>query len=156
VTRPYKLVSRENHPTRSVVTVGSAPTLAHIGPDTFTSSPVPARWRHRSRRWPRRRWRAEPARRCYVAAPTSPDVAVRLSRAGRARPAHPQRGSREIGLPVVTEIVDAHDIDVVAAHADMLQVGTRNMQNFGLLQAVGASGNRYCSSAASPPRMRNG
>ncbi|HET9104264.1 MAG TPA: 3-deoxy-7-phosphoheptulonate synthase, partial [Solirubrobacteraceae bacterium] len=46
----------------------------------------------------------------------------------------------EIGLPVVTEIVDAHDIDVVAAHADMLQIGTRNMQNFGLLQAVGSVG----------------
>ncbi len=41
------------------------------------------------------------------------------------------------GLPVVTEIVDAHDIDVVCEYADMLQVGTRNMANFALLQAVG-------------------
>jgi 3-deoxy-7-phosphoheptulonate synthase len=44
------------------------------------------------------------------------------------------------GMPVVTEVVDAHDVEAVAAHADMLQVGTRNMQNFGLLQAVGESG----------------
>jgi 3-deoxy-7-phosphoheptulonate synthase len=41
---------------------------------------------------------------------------------------------------VVTEIVDAADVDVVAEHVDMLQVGTRNMQNFGLLQAVGSAG----------------
>ncbi len=44
------------------------------------------------------------------------------------------------GLPVVTEIVDARDVKVVAEHADMLQIGTRNMANFGLLQAVGECG----------------
>ena len=48
--------------------------------------------------------------------------------------------SKETGLPVVTEIVDPADVDVVAEHADMFQVGTRNMQNFPLLQAVGAAG----------------
>jgi 3-deoxy-7-phosphoheptulonate synthase len=46
----------------------------------------------------------------------------------------------EVGLPVVTEVTDAADVQVVAEYADMLQIGTRNMQNFGLLQAVGASG----------------
>ena len=44
------------------------------------------------------------------------------------------------GLPVVTEVVDARDVAVVAEHADMLQIGTRNMANFGLLQAVGDAG----------------
>jgi len=44
---------------------------------------------------------------------------------------------RRTGLPFVTEVVDPHDVDLVADYADMLQVGTRNMQNFGLLQAVG-------------------
>ena len=43
-------------------------------------------------------------------------------------------------MPVVTEVVDAHDVDLVASHADMLQVGTRNAQNFALLQAVGETG----------------
>jgi len=48
---------------------------------------------------------------------------------------------REVtGLPVVTEIVDARDVEVVSEHADMLQIGTRNMANFGLLQAVGECG----------------
>jgi 3-deoxy-7-phosphoheptulonate synthase len=46
----------------------------------------------------------------------------------------------ETGLPVVTEVVDPNDVDVVVEHADMLQVGTRNMQNFALLQAVGSAG----------------
>ena len=46
----------------------------------------------------------------------------------------------ETNLPVVTEVVDAHDVDLVASYADMLQVGTRNMQNFALLQAVGSAG----------------
>jgi 3-deoxy-7-phosphoheptulonate synthase len=41
------------------------------------------------------------------------------------------------GLPVVTEVMDPHDIDVVCRYADMLQVGARNMQNFSLLRYVG-------------------
>ncbi len=44
------------------------------------------------------------------------------------------------GLPIVTEVVDARDVPLVASYADMLQVGTRNTQNFALLQAVGAAG----------------
>jgi len=43
-------------------------------------------------------------------------------------------------MPVVTEVVDHTDVDVVCEYADMLQVGTRNMQNFSLLQAVGGAG----------------
>jgi 3-deoxy-7-phosphoheptulonate synthase len=44
----------------------------------------------------------------------------------------------ETGLPVVTEVVAPEDVDLVSRHADMLQVGARNMQNFRLLTAVGA------------------
>jgi 3-deoxy-7-phosphoheptulonate synthase len=42
------------------------------------------------------------------------------------------------GLAVVTEVLDVRDVEDVAAHADMLQIGARNMQNFTLLQEVGA------------------
>ncbi len=45
--------------------------------------------------------------------------------------------SRLTGLPVVTEVMDPRDVEVVAAHAAMLQVGSRNMQNFPLLREVG-------------------
>src|SRR5262249_44332654 len=44
---------------------------------------------------------------------------------------------RETGLPVVTEVMDPHDLDVVCQYADMLQIGARNMQNFSLLRWVG-------------------
>jgi len=40
-------------------------------------------------------------------------------------------------LPVVTEVLDPRQIDLVAEHADMLQVGARNMQNFALLSELG-------------------
>jgi 3-deoxy-7-phosphoheptulonate synthase len=48
-----------------------------------------------------------------------------------------ENAGRRHGLPVVTEIMDAHDIDLVAEHADMLQVGARNAQNFSLLRRLG-------------------
>ena len=45
--------------------------------------------------------------------------------------------SRRTGLPVVTEVMDPRDVDLVAEHAAVLQVGSRNMQNFPLLREVG-------------------
>ena len=49
--------------------------------------------------------------------------------------------AREVsGLPIVTEVVSVDDVPVVARHADVLQVGARNMQNFALLRAVGETG----------------
>jgi len=44
------------------------------------------------------------------------------------------------GMPVVTEIMSEEDVDVVCEHADMLQVGARNMQNFALLKKLARSG----------------
>ena len=44
---------------------------------------------------------------------------------------------RATGLPIVTEVMDTRQVDAVAEHADMLQVGARNMQNFALLAEVG-------------------
>jgi 3-deoxy-7-phosphoheptulonate synthase len=43
----------------------------------------------------------------------------------------------ETGLPVVTEVMDARHLDLVSRYADILQVGSRNMQNFTLLEEVG-------------------
>ena len=44
------------------------------------------------------------------------------------------------GMAVVTEVLDPRDVALVAAHADMLQIGARNMQNFSLLREAGESG----------------
>lgn len=47
---------------------------------------------------------------------------------------------QETGLAIVTEVMSTEEVDLVAKYADILQVGARNMQNYRLLEAVGASG----------------
>jgi 3-deoxy-7-phosphoheptulonate synthase len=141
VTSPYKLVSREHHPTRTVVEVGPPGSTVPIGPGTLTLIAGPCA--------------VETPEQTLTAARMAKDAGARLLRGGAYKPRTSpyafqglgEKGLRiladvraEIGLPVVTEVVDAHDVDLVAEHADMLQIGTRNMQNFGLLQAVGSVG----------------
>jgi 3-deoxy-7-phosphoheptulonate synthase len=137
ISAPYKLVSRENHPERSTVHVGGVP----IGPDTVTLIAGPCA--------------VETHRQTLEAARMAQAAGATLLRGGAFKPRTSpyafqglgEKGLRiladvreETGLPIVTEVVDAHDVELVAAYADMLQVGTRNMQNFALLQAVGAAG----------------
>jgi 3-deoxy-7-phosphoheptulonate synthase len=134
ISVPYKLVSREHHRNRSVISVRGVP----IGPDTLTVIAGP----------------------CAVETPEQTLEAVKMARAGGASllrgGAYKPRTSpyafqglgeaglkiladvrAETGLPIVTEVIAAADVDLVCSYADMLQVGTRNMQNFPLLQAVG-------------------
>jgi 3-deoxy-7-phosphoheptulonate synthase len=47
---------------------------------------------------------------------------------------------RETGLPVITEVMEADKIAVVAEHSDILQIGARNVQNFSLLRRVAEAG----------------
>ena len=49
------------------------------------------------------------------------------------------KARQETGLPIVTEVIDPRDVCWVAEFADVLQIGTRNMQNFSLLKEVGKS-----------------
>ena len=44
------------------------------------------------------------------------------------------------GLPVITEVMEPSQVDIVSEYADILQIGTRNMQNFSLLLACGRAG----------------
>jgi 3-deoxy-7-phosphoheptulonate synthase len=48
-----------------------------------------------------------------------------------------QRIGDEMQVPVVTEVIDGSDVELVAEYADVLQVGSRNMQNFALLKKLG-------------------
>src|SRR5260370_15699101 len=133
----YKLVSRENHPDRSVVRVGGVP----IGPDTLTVIAGPCA--------------VETPQQALAAAQMAKAAGASLLRGGAFKPrtAPPafqglgEKGLKiladvraDTGLPVGTEVVDAADVELVASYADMLQIGTRNMQNFGLLQAAGGAG----------------
>ena len=51
-----------------------------------------------------------------------------------------EKARQETGLPIVTEVIDPRDVSWVAEYADVLQIGTRNMQNYSLLKEVGHSG----------------
>ncbi len=137
ISVPYKLVSREHHPDRTVVHVGGVP----IGPGTLTVMAGPCA--------------VETPEQTLLAASMARRAGAAILRGGAYKPRTSPYGFqglgkeglriladvvRETGMPTVTEVVDARDAELVASYADMLQVGTRNMANFGLLQAVGEVG----------------
>ena len=67
------------------------------------------------------------------------------------------RVREKTGIGIVTELMDTENADAVEEAADIIQIGTRNMQNFSLLQAgVARRPSRCCSSAACRRRWRNG
>jgi 3-deoxy-7-phosphoheptulonate synthase len=137
ISVPYKLVSREHHHDRSEIWVAGVP----IGPATVTLIAGPCTVETPEQTLAA----AQMARRAGAAMlrggafkpRTSPYAFQGLGEAGLKILAEVRA---EVGLPVVTEVVDPASVDLVCAHADMLQVGTRNMQNFALLQAVGSAG----------------
>ena len=51
-----------------------------------------------------------------------------------------EEARKETGLPVITEVMEPDLVETVAQHADILQIGSRNMQNFPLLRAAGQHG----------------
>ena len=80
-----------------------------------------------------------------------PHAARRRVQAAHARPTRSRASARtacemmaaaraETGLPIVTEVMDPRDLDVVCSYADVLQVGARNTQNFLLLAELGKAG----------------
>jgi len=137
VGKPYKLVAAESRASSSVVQVGNVP----IGRDSF----------------------------CVIAGPCAietEDQAMTAARAAKAAGAHVLRGDAykhrtspyafqglarrgleilaqmraETGLPVVTEVLQTSDVELVASYADIVRIGARNMQNFQLLREVGRTG----------------
>jgi len=50
------------------------------------------------------------------------------------------RAKRETGMPIVSEVLDPHDVALCSKYVDILQIGARNMQNYALLREVGRSG----------------
>ena len=51
-----------------------------------------------------------------------------------------KEASEKAGVPIITEVMDESSIDLVKEYADVLQIGSRNMHNYSLLKAIGASG----------------
>ncbi len=137
ITAPYKLVSAQNHSKRTTIRVGGVP----IGPDTFTliAGPCAVETPEQTLESARMAKRAGATllRGGAYKPRTSPYAFQGLGVAGLRILAEVRD---EVAMPIVTEVTDANDVDVVAQYADMLQIGTRNMQNFALLQAVGGAG----------------
>jgi len=137
ISRPFKLTSREWHPEDTVIKVGDT----KVGNGTLTIMAGPCSIEGRD-------MMLETARVVAAAGAT-------ILRGGAFKPrtspyafqglgvealGYLADASRATGLPTVTEVMEPGQVDVVAEHSDILQIGTRNMQNYSLLNAVGKAG----------------
>ncbi len=134
VTRPYKLVSREFKPEDSIIPVGDIA----VGKGNFTIIAGPCA--------------IESEDQALTTAHLVKEAGAQLFRGGAFKPRTSpysfqglgEEGlkilakiRRETGMPVVTEVMDYENFDLVEEHADVIQIGTRNMQNFSLLKRAG-------------------
>ena len=135
VSKPWKLVSREVKPDDSFVEIGGA----KIGGGRFGVIAGPCA--------------VESKEQVDTAATAVKAAGAHFLRGGAFKPRtspYAFQGMKEdglkiladarakTGLPVVTEVMDTRDVELVAKYADVLQIGARNMQNFSLLEAVGS------------------
>lgn len=137
VSRPYKLASREAHPEATVVqvgrvAVGGPQVVVMAGPCSVESRPGLLEVAQRVREAG-----ASILRGGAFKPRTSPYSFQGLGEEGLRILAEARE---KFGLPVVTEVVSPSHVDLVAEHADLLQIGARNMQNFELLKAVAQTG----------------
>jgi 3-deoxy-7-phosphoheptulonate synthase len=134
VTKPYKLASREFHPDDTLVRVGDVV----IGGDEVVVMAGPCS--------------VESEEQLLETARAVKGAGARVLRGGAFKPRTSPysfqglgvqglrllaKAREETGLPVITEVMTAEDVDLVATYADILQIGARNVQNFKLLHAVG-------------------
>lgn len=137
IGKPYKLVARELHSAPSTVKIGNA----QISRDSFTLIAGPCA--------------VETELQALAAARAAKDAGATILRGDAYKPRTSpysfqglgEQGleilaacREETGLPLLTEVVEARDVERVAAVADALRIGTRNMQNFALLTEVGKAG----------------
>ncbi len=135
VSKPYKIASRDFHPTPSVIDVagvrfgdGEKPVII-AGPCSIESEGQ-----------------------MMAAAEQVKAGGGQILRGGAFKPRtgphsfqglgveglkYLQQAGKEYGLPVVTEIMRIEQLDAVSQYSDMLQIGARNMQNFDLLKEIG-------------------
>ena len=136
VTKPYKLVSREFKPEGTVVDVGGV----KVGNGNIAMIAGPCA--------------VESEEQCLIIAKKVKEAGANMFRGGAFKPRTSpysfqglgQEGLKilekvreETGLPVVTEVLDLTTFDMVEESADLIQIGTRNMQNFSLLKRAGAA-----------------
>ena len=134
ISKPYKLSSREFQPENTVIRVGDV----EIGTDKLTIMAGPCA--------------VESETQLLETAKAVKAAGANILRGGAFKPSTSPYAFRglgklglellamarsETGLPFITEVLSAHEVELVAHYADILQVGARNMQNFMLLDEVG-------------------
>ena len=136
IMKPYKLASREFHPEDTIVSVGGV----EIGGNRVVVMAGPCA--------------VESEAQLMETVKAAKGAGASIIRGGAYKPRSSPfnfQGLEKIGLellemardrfsiPIITEVVDPHDVELVASYADILQVGARNMQNYALLTEVGKS-----------------
>ncbi len=138
VTKPYKLVSREMQPADTVIDLGDG---VIIGGNELTIIAGPCS--------------VESEEQMQTIASELTAMGVRLLRGGAYKPRTSpyafqgmgvdginvlSRIKRQFGMKTVTEVIDTETLPLLAEHADILQIGARNMYNYSLLKKVGQCG----------------
>ncbi|MBF8807444.1 MAG: 3-deoxy-7-phosphoheptulonate synthase [Enterococcus lacertideformus] len=137
ITNTYKLTSREFHPQDTVVDVSGV----KIGDGTFITMAGPCSVEGEAQIMETARMAkaggAKILRGGAYKPRTSPYAFQGLGEEGLKMM---RKAADHYGLKVITEVMDEAHINVVAQYADIIQIGSRNMQNFRLLEAVGKTG----------------
>ena len=134
ISRPFKLTSREFHPEDTVIRVLDAV----IGDGSLTVMAGPCSVESRDQ--------------LFETADAVKAAGATILRGGAFKPRtspyafqglgvealrYLAEARERTGLPVITEVMEPNQVDIVAEYADILQIGTRNMQNYSLLRDVG-------------------
>jgi 3-deoxy-7-phosphoheptulonate synthase len=136
IAQPFKLVSKQVHPERTIVQIdgvqiGGPEVVVIAGPCSVESREQLLQTAHAVKRAGACMLRGgayKPRTSPYDFQGLGIEALKILSEA-----------KKETGLPIVTEVMSTEDLDVISEHADMLQVGARNMQNFALLRRLATS-----------------
>lgn len=134
VTQPYKLISKDLRPERSVIKVGNST----IGGPELAMIAGPCALEDHEQVFSTARIVAESGARFFRGGAykprTSPYAFQGLGEDGLKMMAEVRD---QFGLNIVTEAMDEHGVDAVERYGDCIQIGARNMQNFSLLKYVG-------------------
>ena len=133
IMKPYKLASREFHPQTSIVKVNGV----EIGGQKIVimAGPCAVESEHQIMETAKavKNFGASVVRGGAYKPRTSPFSFQGLEKKALKMLA---KVKSDVGIPVITEVVDIQNIEIIAKHADILQIGARNMQNFALLKEL--------------------
>lgn len=139
ISKPYKLVGRELHPEDTVIDLGKGISIGNNCPLVVMAGPCAP----------------ETSEQIGIIATEVAKAGAVVLRGGAYKPRSDpytfqgleeeglmllKKASEETGMLVITEVMDPRDVELIQSYSDVLQIGTRNMQNFSLLKEVGKSG----------------